>query len=376
MLKVILCSLFSFVFSGFVYASNIKLNSQSYILVDYSTMQVLESNDENKRVSPASLTKVLTAYIVFDYIAKGLLSLDDKVTISSNAWKTGGSKMFIEVGKKVTVDDLIKGMVIQSGNDSAVALAEHISTTVEGFSDVMNYYGEKLGLTNSNFDNPSGFPSDKHYTTVKDLSILAYRTIKDHPELLNYYSTGDFEFNNIFQKSSNKMLSSEYFDGMMAGFSEDSGYSYIGTASKDNNRLILVQVGAETSKVRFSDAEILSNHYFDNFKKYKVADQYEIIEEASVPVLAGEVNFVRSGAEDDVVFLLPNDRNPKINMELKITGSIKAPVRVGQKVGELIVYIDDMEAKRVNIITVEAVGYGSNHKRFFESINGFLRGDN
>lgn len=371
---------FSFLLLGCLFASssmagNVKLNSKSYILVDYSTMQVLEALNENERMSPASLTKVMTAYIAYDYISKGKISLSDEVLISSNAWKTGGSRMFIEVGKKVTFDELLKGLIIQSGNDAAVAIAEHISGTVEAFSEVMNYYADTLGMKGSNFDNSSGLPSDNHYTTAKDLSLIAYRTIKDYPELMNYYSVKEFEFNNIFQKSSNKMLSYDYFDGMKAGFTEGSGYSYIGTASKDNKRLIIVQLGAETSKARFRDAEILSNHYFDDFKKYKVADKYEIIKEANTAVIAGDVNFVRGAASEDVVFLLPNNTNPKINIELKIAEKLKSPVVVGQKIGDLVVYIDDLEAKRVDVVSVEAVGRGSPHKIFFESINSFLRGE-
>lgn len=356
-------------------ASDINLNSKSYILVDYTTMQVLSSMDENKRMSPASLTKVLTAYIVYDYIKKNKLRLDDEVLISKNAWKTGGSRMFVEVGKKVKVEELLKGLIIQSGNDSAVALAEHISGTEESFADLMNYYASQIGMINSHFENSTGLPKGEHYSTAKDLSILAYRTIKDHPELLKYYSIKDFEFNNIFQNSSNEMLKNEYFDGMKTGFTNDSGYSYIGTAAKDGKRMISVQLKADTSKDRFNDAEILFSHFFNDFNKYKIANKYKIIKEATVRVRGGEVNFVRGAPENDVVFLLPNDTTPKIDIELHTESSVKAPVKAGQVLGNITVYIDGLEAKKENIVAVEDVNYGSKHRVFFEMVNGFLRGE-
>lgn len=374
MFKNIPFIIFGFFISTPIFADAVKLSSDSYVLVDYSTMQVLENKNENKIISPASLTKAMTAYIVFDYISNGRLSLDDMVVVSKDAWKASGTRMFIEVDKKVSVSDLLKGVIVQSGNDASIALAEHISGSADSFSDLMNYYAEKLGMVNTKFKNPTGLPVDGHYSTAKDLSILAYRTIKDHPESLDYYNMKDFEFNKIFQKSSNKMLDNDFFDGMKTGFAEGSGYSYMGTAANNNKRLIMVLSGAETSKMRFNDAEILSNQYFDNYNEYKVADKYKIIKEATTSVLGGEVNYVRAAVSNDVTFLLPNNSKPKITIELKMEKSVKAPVVAGQKIGMFIVYINGLEAKVVDVVAVENVGYGSRHKLFFERVNDLMRG--
>lgn len=218
-----------------------KINSKSYILVDQETGQVLASEQSNVRLPPASLTKVMTAYVVFDKLKKGELKLDDEVLVSQKAWKTGGSKTFIEVGKKVKVEDLIQGMIIQSGNDAATALAEHIGGTEEGFSDMMNETAKKLGMNDSHFINVTGLPRDGHYTTAEDLSILSKRMITDFPEYYKYYSMKNFTYNNIFQSSRNRLLLKDpTVDGMKTGFTDKAGYCYISSAVKNGRRLVTV----------------------------------------------------------------------------------------------------------------------------------------
>jgi len=350
-----------------------KINSKSYILVDQETGQVLASEQSNVRLPPASLTKVMTAYVVFDKLKKGELKLDDEVLVSQKAWKTGGSKTFIEVGKKVKVEDLIQGMIIQSGNDAATALAEHIGGTEEGFSDMMNETAKKLGMNDSHFINVTGLPRDGHYTTAEDLSILSKRMITDFPEYYKYYSMKNFTYNNIFQSSRNRLLLKDpTVDGMKTGFTDKAGYCYISSAVKNGRRLVTVVLGADKPQKRFDDAKILFAYGFNNFETHRVIVKNQAIEQLNTNVLKGEKDIVRVGASNDILFITEKNKKEEITVEVNMNEMLIAPIQEGDVVGTMIVKRNDKIIGEVDVITLEGVKSGDFFKVLTDSIKLYI----
>ena len=350
-----------------------KINSKSYILVDQETGQVLASQRSDERLPPASLTKVMTAYVVFDKLKKGELKLDDEATVSMRAWKTGGSKTFVEVGKKVKVEDLVQGMIIQSGNDAATTLAEHIGGTEESFTDMMNAYAKDLGMENSHFLNVTGLPKEGHYTTAEDLSILAKRMITDFPEYYKYYSMKSFTYNNIFQSSRNRLLLQDpTVDGMKTGFTDKAGYCYISSAVKNGRRLVTVVLGADKPQKRFDDAKILFAYGFNNFETHRVITKNQLIEQLNTNVLKGEKDIVRVGAANDITFITEKNKKEDITVEVNMNELLIAPINQGDVVGTMVVKRNEQIIGEVDVITLEDVKSGDFFKVLTDSIKLYL----
>lgn len=350
-----------------------KINSKSYILVDQETGQVLASQRSDERLPPASLTKVMTAYVVFDKLKKGELKLDDEATVSMRAWKTGGSKTFVEVGKKVKVEDLVQGMIIQSGNDAATTLAEHIGGTEEAFTDMMNAYAKDLGMENSHFLNVTGLPKEGHYTTAEDLSILAKRMITDFPEYYKYYSMKSFTYNNIFQSSRNRLLLQDpTVDGMKTGFTDKAGYCYISSAVKNGRRLVTVVLGADKPQKRFDDAKILFAYGFNNFETHRVITKNQLIEQLNTNVLKGEKDIVRVGAANDITFITEKNKKEDITVEVNMNELLIAPINQGDVVGTMVVKRNEQIIGEVDVITLEDVKSGDFFKVLTDSIKLYL----
>lgn len=239
------------------------LAAESYILMDFLSDTLIAEKDIDKKVEPASITKMMTAYVVFTELKNGNLRTDDLIRVSEKAWRTGGSKMFIEVNKTVSVSDLLKGMIIQSGNDACIAFAEHIAGTEETFTDLMNQYAKKLGMKNSHFTNSTGLPSEGHYITARDAAILAKAIIVDFPEYFPLFSEKEFTFNEITQHNRNTLLWRDpSVDGFKTGHTESAGYCLVSSAKRNGMRLIAVVMGTESQKARADESQNLLNYGF------------------------------------------------------------------------------------------------------------------
>ena len=337
----------------------------SYILYEPSTKKVIVSFNEDQSVEPASLTKLMTSYVVADYLEDEFISLEDDPRISVKAWQTPGSKMFIREGTNVKVSDLIKGMIIQSGNDASVALAEHIAGSEENFVYLMNEYAIELGMKNSNFNNATGLPDTENVTSAMDLAILTAAIIKDFPEHYKTYSEKSFTYGGITQGSRNRLLwRDDIFDGGKTGYTKNAGYCLVGAAIRDDMRLIAVVLGSENDK-RFNDVTLLMNYGFKYFSKEKRIIKNEALK--SIKVVAEIKDEVSIGAKNDVVLTLPKD----IELEYLITvpDQVLAPIIKGNNIGKVQAIDSDgnllAEEDLVFLESVEELGF---FERLFEII--------
>ena len=240
-----------------------KLAASSWVLLDYSSNQVLAEHDADKRIEPASITKVMTAYVVYQALEEGLISMEDQVQISEKAWRMKGSRMFIEVNKWVSIEDLVHGMVIQSGNDAAVALAEHVAGSEEAFADQMNVTAQRLGMTGTHFVNATGWPNDNHYTTARDIATLSRALIHDFPENYQIYQKKEFKYNNIKQPNRNRLLwRDSSVDGLKTGHTDAAGYCLAASAKRGEMRLISVVMGTSSDSARAKHSQTLLNYGF------------------------------------------------------------------------------------------------------------------
>ena len=305
----------------------------SYILYEPNTKQVLVSYNEDSQVEPASLTKLMTSYVVADYIDQGFISLDDEPRISVKAWKAPGSRMFIREGTKVKVSDLIKGMIIQSGNDASIALAEHIAGTEENFVLLMNDYAAELGMTNTSFNNSTGLPDPLNLTTAKDLALLASEIINNFPSHYKNYSQKSFTYGGIPQPNRNRLLwRDESFDGVKTGYTSSAGYCLIGSAIRGDMRLVAVVLGSEDDK-RFNDVSALMNYGFNYYTTEKKVTKETSLKE--LKVVAGTADFVNLGINDDIILTLPKDEKDSLSYEIVASSEVLAPVNQGDIAGKL-----------------------------------------
>jgi D-alanyl-D-alanine carboxypeptidase (penicillin-binding protein 5/6) len=319
--------------------SDFQTDAKQAILVDFNTDTVLFEKEAETKMFPSSMTKVLTMYLVFDQLRKGHINMDTEFSVSERSWKTGGSQMFLEVGNTVKVSDLIQGVIVQSGNDGCVALAEGISGSVEAFVEDMNSVASQLGMKNTNFQNPDGLPAENHYSTAKDLSIVARRLITDFPEYYNFYSQREFTYNNIRQFNRNRLLDKEDLgvDGMKTGYTEMGGYGLIATGVKDNRRLIAVVNGLKTNRERLAAAEKLLRYGYSNFRNIKLFNKFETL--ANVGVWGGKETSVPAATSSDIEILV-NRRDYNFN-NIKTFVAYRspwvAPIKKGDNIATLVV---------------------------------------
>ena len=331
----------------------------SYILYEANTGKVLVSYNPNEPVEPASLTKLMTSYVVADYLEKDFISIDDEPKISVKAWKTEGSRMFIREGTKVKVSELLKGMVIQSGNDAAVALAEHAEGSEENFVYVMNEYAEDLQMQNTSFNNASGLPDPLNVTSAYDLALLTSALIKDFPEHYQLYSEKSYTYNGISQKNRNRLLwRDDIFDGGKTGYTSKAGYCLVGSAMKGDMRLVAVVLGSEENK-RFNDVTTLMTYGFRHFNTVKLFTANEPMKE--VGIIAGVADTVSVGVSEDIILTLSNDERELIRYEVETEKRILAPVNAFEKAGPLKVLDSEdnllAEADLIYLENVEELGF-------------------
>lgn len=364
--------------SDFVFPKPVPptIDAKSWLLIDMNSGQVLSENAADERLEPASLTKLMTAYLTFDAIKQGTLQLNQLINISENAWRTGGSKMFVRVNTQVTVEDLIKGMIVQSGNDACVALAEGIAGNEENFAQMMNNQAKRLGMTASQFKNATGLPNPEHYTTARDLSILTTALINDFPEFYKkYYSIKEFTYNNIKQPNRNRLLwLDESVDGVKTGFTDNAGYCLISSANRDNRRVLSVLLGAKSANGRINESAKLLNWGYVAYDSVQIVPANKVL--ANLRVWKGEKNEITAKVNQAINLVIPKGYANKVQYNfVPVTGDennggekLVAPIVKGQILGKIVVSIENKTFMEIPVKSDEQIEQGSLWRRFIDSI--------
>jgi len=328
------------------------------LLIDATTGAVLLEKDSHRPMPPASMSKIMTVYLAFEALRDGRLSLDDKLTVSKKAWRMGGSKMFVEVGKQVRVEDLLRGVIVQSGNDACIVLAEGLAGSEEAFAEVMNRKAVELGMNDSSFANSTGWPHPEQRMSSRDLATLALRTITDFPDYYHYYAETTFTFTKIKQGNRNPLLYKNLgADGLKTGHTEEAGYGLTGSAVQDGRRLIVVVNGLKSMKERGSEAQSLINWGFREFDNYSLFAAGETVEEA--PVWQGVAKTVPLVLAEDLEVTLPRRSRKKMTVSVRQDGPIPTPIEEGQEVATLVVAAPGAETVEVPLragASVERLG--------------------
>ena len=316
------------------------IGAKSYLIIDATTNYEVGSLEPNLKLPPASITKLMTAYVTFQAIKNNQISLNDLVTISEKAWRMEGSRMFIEVGKKVSVEDLLMGMIVQSGNDASVALAEHVASSEFLFVDLMNQSAAKLNMTSTSFQNATGLPDQDHYSTAYDLSLLAKAIINEFPDYYKWYSTKEFTYNNITQKNRNALLLRDpSVDGIKTGSTNEAGYCLISSAERNGMRLISVVMGTATPKARINGSQAMLNYGFRFFETKKVfAAAEEIIKTKTWKT---ESESLSLGLSNDLKLTLPRGSFDNLDIDNNVPMQIIGPINKGQTIGEVSVKLGE-----------------------------------
>ncbi|EOU2546974.1 D-alanyl-D-alanine carboxypeptidase family protein [Vibrio parahaemolyticus] len=346
-----------------------ELSSRGYVLMDYHTGKVLVERDADKRLNPASLTKLMTAYVAGQEVNAGNISLDDQVVISRNAWAKNfpdSSKMFIEVNTSVSLSDLYRGLVVQSGNDASVAIAEHVAGSEAGFVSLMNSWASQLGLTNSSFTNPHGLDSDGLYSTPHDIAKLGQAIIRDLPDIYPMYSETSFTYNGITQYNRNGLLRdrSMNVDGMKTGYTSGAGYSLATSATNGDMRLIAVVMGAKSQSVRESESKQLLSYGFRFYDTLMPTAAGTDI--ANARVWMGQKDELKVGVNRDVYLTLPKSDVNKLKAEVEYNGDLLAPIAQDQVVGKVLYKVDGKVVKETELVALEPVEEGGIFKRIMD----------
>jgi len=344
-LRVVLAAVMSCWLVQSVGAAEIDTSAEYAFVTDFGSGKVLMERNPDALMKPASMAKIMTVYIAFQRIAEGSLSLDDTFLISTKAWRKGGSKTFIEVGKQVAVRDLLYGIVVQSGNDAAIAVAEGISGTEDGFAEEMNYVAKRLGMTNTTFRNSTGWPDPEQFTTARDLNILATAMIRDfpldtYPELYSMFAEKDFTYNGIKQGNRNPLVyGTQGADGLKTGHTEESGYGLVGSAIRDGQRVIMVLNGLESMKQRSSESRRLMDLMFREFKLYRFFDAGEPVDQANIWL--GKAPKLDLVLEDPLHLVLSRTDRRRMKMSVQWNDPVPAPIKAGQSIGTLVLELPE-----------------------------------
>lgn len=345
---------------------------QAYI-VDFETGQALLKKNSDTKMPTSSMSKVMTMYMVFDAIKEGEITMDTKFKVSEKAWAKGGSKMFVDLGKEIKVKDLAQGVIIQSGNDATIVLAEGLAGSEERFASMMTDKAHDLGMKNSNFMNASGWPDPKHYSTAEDLSIMAKAMIKNFPDHYKYFSQKEYTYNNIKQQNRNPLLYRDIgADGLKTGHTEAGGYGLIGTATRDGRRVIMVVNGLESEKERAEESSRLIDWALNRFVNMDLLSPNTKIDMA--PVIYGVNQEVALKVNEAIKLTVPRAERKNITYTIEYKSPLIAPVEAGQEVGKLIVNIPTMESKSYSLYTAEAVEEVGLFKKAFSKFKNTVLG--
>jgi D-alanyl-D-alanine carboxypeptidase (penicillin-binding protein 5/6) len=336
-----------------------SLAAKSYMLMDYLSDHVIAEHDKDQRVEPASLTKMMTVYIADQALHSNKIALTDKVKVSENAWRTTGARMFLELNSEPTVDDLLKGIIIQSGNDASVALAEHIAGSETTFAELMNFYAKQLGMENTHFANATGMPDPNHYTTARDMAVLAKALIRDFPESYKRYSQKEFTYHNIKQSNRNRLLwLNDAVDGIKTGHTESAGFCLVASGQKEGMRLIAVIMGTANENLRSTETNKLLNYGFQFYETKKLYSGSTALKQ--VRVYMGRENEINLGLAQDLYVTISKGQFDRLKANITVEDNIKAPLKEGAVLGTLSVQLDDkkiIERPIVSLANVEESGF-------------------
>jgi D-alanyl-D-alanine carboxypeptidase (penicillin-binding protein 5/6) len=331
-----------------------ETQAKQTILVEWETNAVLMEKAADELMEPASMSKMMTVYMVFEQLRDGRLSLDDTLPVSKRAWKMGGSKMFVEVDARVTIEDLLRGVVVQSGNDACIVLAEGLSGSEEAFADEMTRRGGEIGLTNTVFKNATGWPHPEHLTTARDLATLARRTIADFPDYYHYYGETTFTYSGIKQGNRNPLLYKNMgADGLKTGHTEGAGYGLAASVERGDRRLTLVMNGLPTARARSTQAQRLIEWGFREFDNYPLFTAGEVVEDAEVWL--GEAAAVPLVIESDLVVTVPRKSRREMRVAATYQGPIAAPIEKGAEIATLVVSAPEIAPVEIPLVAGEAV---------------------
>ena len=349
-----------------------QLTATAYMLIDANSGQVIAEKNADQTLPPASITKLMTSYIVSSELGRGSIASEDKVNISVKAWKKGGSKMFIREGTRVPVIDLMRGMIIQSGNDATIALAEHIAGSEEAFVDVMNQQAALLGMNSTQFRNATGWPEDGHFSTARDIAHLTRALINDHKDIYQIYSEQYFSFNGINQPNRNKLLfRDKTVDGVKTGHTDEAGYCLVASSDKNGMRLISVVMGTRSDDARATESQKLLAYGFRYYHTHKLYNQDAVVSETRI--WKGKAENLSLGVGHDVYLTIPRGAENSLVATASVDQTIEAPVRKGQELGNVVVTLDGEELLNSPLIALENIQQAGFFSRLIDSISLFFR---
>ncbi|MCC6531409.1 MAG: D-alanyl-D-alanine carboxypeptidase [Burkholderiales bacterium] len=374
-MKAFLC-LLALSFSASVHAQGTpsapSIAAKSYVLYDFQSRQSLAAHNPDERVEPASLTKLMTAYLAFSALKQNTLKRDQVVPVSQAAWKAEGSRTFIDPRTPVTVDELLHGMIVQSGNDASIALAEAIAGSEESFARLMNKEAKRLGLNDTNFVNSTGLPHPQHYSTASDLAKLAAALVRDHGEYYPLYSLKDYTYNKIKQPNRNRLLWTDpTVDGMKTGHTKNAGWCLVSSAKRGERRLVSVLLGADSSSARAAESQKLLNFGFQFFDTVRLYEKGQSV--ASLKVWKGATDTLNAGFTQDLYFSLPKGQAEKLKATLESQQPLVAPVAIGQRVGTMKIALDGKPLTEVPVVAIEKVELGNIFARGWDAMRLFFK---
>ncbi len=348
-----------------------QLAASAWILMDADSGRVLVEHNADERLPPASLTKLMTAYLVERELDRGNISPDDLVPVSEKAWRTGGSKMFIEVDTLVSVQELLKGIIIVSGNDASVAMAEYLAGGERPFADLMNQHATRLGMHNTNFVNSTGLPDEGHYSSARDLALLSQYIINDYPEHYANYASKQFSYGGIEQPNRNRLLwRDSSVDGLKTGWTEAAGYGLVASAKRDEMRLISVVMGTDSEEARARETQKLLSYGFRYYETLRLYDAGAVLN--TPRVWGGDKNELRVGVDNNVVMTVPRARSEELSAKLDIQADLTAPIAAGDRVGTMEVRQGEEVVGEQPLVALENIEEGGLFKRFFDQVRRFF----
>lgn len=353
------------------------INAKAYILIDVNSGKVLAEKNSEMKLPPASLTKMMTLYVVSNALHNEQIHLKDMVRVSKEAWKIGGSRMFIKEGQEVSVEDLLKGIIVDSGNDACVALSEHLGGTENAFADIMNQQAQNLGMSNSHFTDSTGLPDPNHYTTAKDLAILGRALVSDFPQYYDWYKQKWYTYNGIKQPNRNRLLwRNSQVDGIKTGHTNEAGFCLVSSAKRENMRLLAVVMGEPSDSTRADDSEKLLNYGFRFFETHQLYKPGQPI--AELPIYKGQGTMVNIGVTEDQYVTIPAGQYQRLTISTKVPSYLQAPIKKGDKVGELVVEFDHKIIATHPLFAMQTVEQGGIYTRAKDSVrlafNGWFGG--
>ncbi len=344
-----------------------KVAASSYILIDFNSGRVLAEKNSDERLEPASITKIMSAYVLLNEIKQGNINLKDEVVISEKAWSMPGSRMFVEAGSKVDVETLFKGMVIQSGNDASVALAEHVAGNEDAFAELMNEHARRLGMERTHFTNSTGMPNQDHLTTAHDIAMMAIATIRDFPDHYPDYAIKELTYNNIKQYNRNKLLwRDKSVDGIKTGHTDNAGYCLAASAKRGEMRLISVVMGTKSSQSRAEVSQALLNYGFRFFETHQLYRAGESLNRARV--WQGDTEQLSLGLTQDLHATIPRNQYKNLKAEMVLASTLNAPINKGQDLGKVIITLAGKTITEVPLVALHDVASGGIWRKIKDSV--------